>query len=97
MGMLDLAVTHLNASVGPVLSSAQLATVLRTASLDSLIESSTAAGVVSYLFVEIEPRVIALCAYEAGTDLCHANALYESLLRDSMPRVAAWEEYVKST
>lgn len=97
MGMLDLAVTHLNASVGPVLSSAQLATVLRTASLDSLIESPTAAGVVSYLFVEIEPRVIALCAYEAGTDLCHANALYESLLRYSMPRVAAWEEYVKST
>ena len=97
MGMLDLAVTHLNASVGPVLSSTQLAAALRAGRIDTLSESPYAAAAASYLFVEIEPRVIALCALEAGTDLDHANALYESLLRDAMPRVTAWEDYVKST
>lgn len=93
--MLDLAVTHLNASLGPVLSSNQLADALRTGRIDML--PDPAAGAVSYLFVEIEPRVIGQCAIEAGTDLYHANALYESLLRDQMPRVPVWEEYVKST
>jgi hypothetical protein len=97
MGMLDLAVTHLNTSVGPVLSSVQLAAVLRSGLIDTLSESPEAAAAASYLFVEIEPRVIALCVLEAGTDLDHANALYESLLRDSLPRVPAWEEYVSST
>jgi hypothetical protein len=79
-GMLDLAVTHSNASVGPVLSSAQLAAALHAGRIDTLSESPYAAAAASYLFVEIEPRVIALCAYEAGTDLGHANALYESSL-----------------
>jgi len=92
MGMLDLAVTHLNASIGPVLSSEQLANALRTGVIATL--PDLAAGAVSYLFVEIEPRVIALCAIEAGTDIHHANCLYERLLKDLLPRVSGWEEYV---
>lgn len=91
MSNLDLVVAHLNASTGPLVSSLQLAAALRAGKLDVLSDSPSAAACISYLFVETEPRLIALCAYESGTDLDHANSLYEDLLRRSMPRVPEWE------
>lgn len=94
MSNLDMAVTHLNASNGIVLSSSQLAAALRAASIDILSGEPSAAAAASYLFVEVDPRMIALCAYEAGTDVNSAHRLYESLVDRSMPRVPAWEESV---
>jgi hypothetical protein len=87
MSKLDIVVGHLNASTGPNLSSLLLATALQAGSLDVLSDSPSAVAAVAYLFVETEPRLIALCAYEAGTDVKEANRLYENLLTHSMPRV----------
>lgn len=89
---LELAVTHLNASVGPILSIAQLAKALREGSIGATADSPTAAALVGYLFIEIDPRLISLCAREAGSDVSHANMLYQETLRHHLPRVAAWEK-----
>ena len=91
---LGLAVTHLNASTGPVLTAEHLAKILRAGSVD-VITDAPAAALASYLFVELEPRLIALCAYQAGTGVAQANRLYQDSLRHGMLRVPAWEQSVR--
>ncbi len=91
---LGLAVTHLNAPAGPVLAVEQLAAALRAGSVTAITDSPTAAALASYMFVELEPRLIALCAHEAGAGLAHANRLYQESLRDGLARVPAWEQAV---
>jgi hypothetical protein len=86
-----MAVGHLNASTGPVLSPLQLAAALRAGSLEALSDEPLAAASVSYFFVETDLQMILQCVQEAGADLEHANNLYEATLRDSMPRVPHWE------
>lgn len=93
-GSLGLAVTHLNASTGPVLTTEQLAASLRAGSAAALAASPAASALVRYLFVEVEPRLIAACARQAGAGLQLANQLYEENLRHAMPRVRAWEQAV---
>ena len=92
---LGLAVTHMNAPVGSVLTIEQLSKALRAGSADAITDSPTAAALVSYLFVELDPRLIVLCAYEAGTDVAHANMIYQESLSRSMPRVHAWEKSIQ--
>ncbi len=89
---LGLAVTHLNASVGDALSIAQLECALQQGSISAVGESSIAAALISQLFIELNPCLIVLCAYEAGVDARSANMLYEEGLRNHMPRVAEWEQ-----
>ena len=89
-----MAATHLNAPTGPVLSAEQLAEALRAGSVDVIAHWPAAAALVSYLFVEVEPRLITLCANEAGAGLAQANRLYQESLRDGLPRVSAWEQAV---
>ncbi len=90
---LQLAVGHLNTPVGQQLTSEQLR--------DALFSGSTAnmaplqAALLRYLFVELEPRLIVQCAYEAGSDIAHANLLYQENLRHAMPRVPAWERAIE--
>jgi hypothetical protein len=91
---LQMVVAHMNASVGPILSTEQLATALRTGSVQAIQESPVAAGLMAYLFVEVEPRLIALSAHEAGADIVLANQLYKEGLAKGMPRVSAWEESI---
>jgi len=55
--VLSLAVTHLNASVGPVLTVAQLTAALRAGAVDAIADAPTAAALVTSLFVETEPRL----------------------------------------
>ena len=93
--MLSVAVTHLNTSVRPALTVDQLAGALRAGSVDALADAPTAAALVTSLFVETDPRLIVLCAYEAGTDVDHANMLYLESVRHAMPRVDAWEKSVR--
>lgn len=94
-GNLGLAVTHLNAPVGACLTEAQLADALRAGTVAPLADNPTAAALLRYLFVELDPRLIVLCAYEAGTDVAHANMLYQENLRHTMPRVPAWEQSIE--
>lgn len=91
---LGLAVTHLGASTGPVLTSAQLAESLRAGSAAALSDAPAACALVRYLFVEVEPCLIAACARQAGANLQLANQLYLENLRHAMPRVRAWEQAV---
>ena len=92
---LGLAVTHLNAPVGAVLTIAQLTDALRAGSINVVSDSPTAAAIISYLFVELNPRLISLCAREAGADLHHVNMLYKEALAHSLPRVPEWENAVE--
>jgi hypothetical protein len=90
---LSVAVTHLNAPVGPVLTVEELAQALLSGSVASL--NKKAAAIVSYLFIELDPSLIASCVAEAGSDLRRANRLYEEAVQAHVPRVPGWEEAVE--
>jgi hypothetical protein len=53
-----------------------------------------AAAVLSYLFLELEPALIARCVREAGSDLRRANEFYKETLADKLPRNPRWEEAI---
>lgn len=89
---LQIAVTHLNAPVGEILTVEQLAQALRTGTVAGL--EPKPAALVSYLFVELEGHLIASCAAEAGASLRTVNQLYEESLRGHIPRAPAWEEAI---
>lgn len=93
---LELAVSHLNAPYGEVVLVKHLRDALRAGSIN-VISEPVAAAVVSYAFVELEPRSIALCASEAGSDLRHADLLYRETLKNSLPCVPAWEAIVSES
>lgn len=78
MSNLDMATTHLNASVGAVLSPLQLAAALRAASLDVLSDAPEAAAVASYLFVEIEPSLVAGATDHSRWGLSESRSLERS-------------------
>jgi hypothetical protein len=90
---LQLAVTHLNVPVGPVLTTEDLARALRSGSVVGF--DKRAAAILSHLFVELDPGLIARCAYEAGADLRRANELYKESLQANLPRVPQWERAVE--
>lgn len=90
---LQLAVTHLNVPVGPVLTTEDLALALRAGSVAGF--QKKAAAVLSHLFVELEPQLIAKCVAEAGSDLHRANELYKESLQAHLPRAPRWEKAVE--
>jgi hypothetical protein len=92
---LEMAIAHLNAPVGPVLTVDHLAKILRAGTTAALVDEPAAAAVASYLFVEIDPRLISLCATEAKADMGHVNMFYQETLRQSVPAVPAWEKAVE--
>jgi hypothetical protein len=91
---LGLAVAHLNASVGSILTVDQLAKALEAGTTKVLFDAPTAAALVSYLFVEVEPKLVVQCTQEVGTDVLHANMLYCESLRQDLPRVPQWESAI---
>lgn len=91
---LGMAVAHLNAPFGKVVNTDHLRDALRAGSV-KVIRDSSAAAVVSYAFVELDPRLISLCASESGADLRHADMLYRETLLQSLPRVPSWEKSVE--
>ena len=91
---LDMAVTHLNAPVGPVLTREELISALRLGRL-APIQRPEACALVTYLFAELEPSLIVRCVREAGSDLRRAHDLYEDTLRAKAPRSLNWERSVE--
>ena len=89
---LMVAVTHLNAPVGAIVTVEHLVQALRAGTVQGL--DSPAAAVLSYLFLELEPALIARCVREAGSDLRRANELYRETLADKLPRNPRWEEAI---
>lgn len=90
---LQLAVTHLNVPVGPLVTEDDLARALQAGSVAGFDEKI--AAVLSYLFVELDPALIARCAREAGSDLRRANELYKESLEAHLPRIPQWEKAVE--
>lgn len=92
---LELAVIHLNASVGPVLKVDQLASALRAGSTHHVVHDATAAALISSLFNELSPDLILQGAAEAGADVHRVHQLYREALADNLPPVPAWEKAVE--
>ncbi len=92
---LALAVTHLNASVGPVLCAEQLASALRAGSVRHVAMSSAGAALVGSMFTELPPSLILRCASEAYADVHSADRLYQEALADGLPPVREWEMSVE--
>lgn len=90
---LQVAVTHLNVPVGPVLTVDDLARALRAGSVANF--EDKLAALLIHMFVELEPALIARCATEAGSDLQHANELYKESVQANLPRVPRWEKAVE--
>jgi len=83
----------MNAPVGDVLQPVDIERSLCNGRLSARSEDANA--VLGYLFVEIEPRVIATCAVEAGCSIVHANQLYLNTLAHLSPRSPQWEATVE--
>jgi hypothetical protein len=94
MNAINFAVSHMNAPFGNELQAAQLVRALRCGKLEDP-DLEPGAALVSYLFVELEPRTIVNCAIEAGSDLHHANELYLDIVSKSSPRSIQWEKAVE--
>lgn len=93
---LEVAVGHLNASVGPKLTAEQLAAALRAGTTHHLPESeASAAALIHSLFAELSPGLIMACATEAGADLRQVDQLYRESKAEYMP-VPAWEDAVRA-
>jgi len=52
-------------------------------------------AILSYLFIETDPRLIVSCAIEAGSNVSQANRLYLSTLEHASPRSPMWESAVR--
>jgi hypothetical protein len=89
---LMLAVTHLNASVGAIVTVEHLVKALRAGTVEGL--DARTAAVLSYLFLELEPALVARCVREAGSDLRRANELYKETLAGKLQRNPRWEEAI---
>lgn len=95
MSAIKLAVAHMNVPFGSELQEAQLVRALRSGKLADANLEPEAAALISYLFVELEPRTIANCVLEAGSTLRQANELYIDSLSKSSPRSIQWEQAVE--
>jgi hypothetical protein len=89
---LMLAVTHLNASVGVVVTLEHLTRALCAGSVEGL--DARTAAVVSCLFVELEPALIARCVLEARSNLARANEFHKETLTGNLPRNPRWEQAI---
>jgi hypothetical protein len=89
MNSLQLIVGHLNTSVGNQLTEEQLASALKLGKLSE--KKGDGSALLSYLFLETEPRLIALCVLETNSTIERANALYLDTLTHHAPRSPAWE------
>ena len=91
---LSLAVTHLNAPYGSVVCTGDLMESLSHGQLRA--SSIKAAAILSYLFVEVEPRLVMRCAMESGASFPMANQLYMETVKGGAPRSAPWESSIKN-
>ncbi|HEX2493401.1 MAG TPA: hypothetical protein VHK24_06460 [Steroidobacter sp.] len=89
----DLAVTHLNAPVGRVLTKTEFADAFKAGTLRAVHRHESVA-LLCYLFVEFDPQLIIRCVNELRSGLLKANELYNDTLRANAPRSLNWERSV---
>lgn len=93
MNSAALITSHLNAPFGGHLREADLAQSLRAGELAA--QTDQANAILSYLFIETEPRLIASCALEVGSDVATANRLYLITLDHASPGSPTRESAIK--
>lgn len=89
----ELITSHLNAPYGAVVDVSDLVVSLCAGRLAA--GSPQANAVLSYLFIEIEPRLIITCALEVGASWASVHALYGDTLAHAAPQSRQWESSVK--
>jgi hypothetical protein len=94
MSGLGIAVTHLNAPYGKVVSEEQLALALRHGTVHIAGISETAGAIITSLFTESTPNLIMRCIKEAGATIESAHALYLETTKEWY-RCSEWEEAVQ--
>lgn len=83
----------MNAPYGPIVTTGDLADSLSHGELRAA--SIKAAAILSYLFIEVEPRLVMQCAMESGSSLPLANQLYAATIKGGAPRSTLWESSIK--
>lgn len=94
---LDMAAGHLNAAAGLLVSAEALAQSLRDGTAHNVRAGAATPrvrGLLHYLFVEIDPQLLAACVREAGATWLSADRLYQESLEEGAPRARAWEQLV---
>ena len=88
---LMVAVGHMNASVGPLLTPEQMEAALHAGTVDGISEKPIVGALILSIFVECSPALILRCAMETHASLKSVARLYrESLERGGFPSLA-WE------
>lgn len=77
---------HINAPYGSLVDEARLATYLRGEAQDDATQA-----VLSEIFIELSPSLLARCAFDLGLTLVDLNLLYERGLAQGARRSLAWE------
>lgn len=96
---LELAASHLNASVGALVSTEALAQSLRDGTVRNVRVGPRTArvrGLLHSVFVEVEPQLLLDCVREAGATWRSADLLYQESLRAGAYKSRAWEELVRA-
>jgi len=93
MNSAALITSHRNAPFGGHLRETDLAQSLRAGKFAA--QTDQANAILSYLFVETEPRLIISCALEVGSDIATANRLYLKTLKHASPRSPMRESAIK--
>ena len=92
---LELAVTHLNAPYGDIVSVQDLAAALVNGTVNGVATRvPSAASVLGRLVVEVSPALIGRCMVAAGATFASVRALYKESC-SQCGRVPAWERAVE--
>jgi len=89
MSAADLITCHLNAPYGRVVRPEDVVRAIVDGRVDAAADAARAP--ISYLFHEVEHRLIATVALHHGGSYRSANDLYLDTLRLGVPRNPAWE------
>jgi hypothetical protein len=94
MSGLGIAVTHLNAPYGKVVTEEQLALALRSGTVHMEGIPYKSGAIITSLFTESTPNLIMRCIKDAGATIESAQALYLETTKDWY-RCPEWEEAVQ--
>lgn len=90
MSAAKLIAGHLNAPYGPVVGEEDVVRAIRQGGVAAA--SAKSQAILSQIFIECEPRLVARCAVEIGSSYAAANMLYLDTLKQGASRSPAWEK-----
>ncbi|WP_371436199.1 hypothetical protein [Polaromonas sp.] len=88
---IPVAVAHLNAPYGQILTAEDLTAALRAGSFTKMAHPS-GSDIAAAMFIELEPEQLLACVNEVGGTLRGLQGLYEESLSRGLARVPGWEQ-----